>query len=118
MFDIIIYATAALVIVCGGLYLITVRDEKRGAAKSAPKTIPVIYYTLTPKDKALLDAAGELLNARIKLRLTQHDVARLMKTSVSSVVKHQHGQIPTFDWLWSYADALGVMLTIKIEEEK
>ena len=34
MFDIIIYATAALVIVCGGLYLITVRDEKRGAAKS------------------------------------------------------------------------------------
>lgn len=76
------------------------------------------YFTLSLKEKALLDASAYLLRQRLQSKVTQHELAKRMNTSVSSIVKHEHGQIPTLDWLWSYAEALGKTLAIKIEEEK
>lgn len=114
----ILIAGAAMAVLClAALYFLRREDEAIMSRHPGNQIELMDYFTETLRDKALLDATATLLRLRIQSKITQHELAERMNTSVSSVVKHEHGQIPTIDWLWSYAEALGKTLIIKIGDE-
>lgn len=118
MIEIVIAGAVMAALCVAALWALRREDEAIMNCHPGSQIELMDYFSETLRDKALLDATAALLRIRLQSKVTQHELARRMNTSVSSVVKHENGQIPTIDWLWSYAEALGKTLAIKIEEEK
>ena len=61
--------------------------------------------------------ARELINARARAKLTQHEVARRMGTSQSAVARMESGKgLPSTSSLVKYARAVGRKIEIKLSK--
>lgn len=110
----IIIAGAVMAALCVAALRALRREDEAIMAQSAPD--PALF---TPHQRMVLIAADDLMAARKRLQITEAELARLMDTPLHALTAvRNHSTVPTMDYLERMADALGVTLAIKIEEEK
>ncbi len=83
------------------------------------KKVDFDFGSMEPWKETLLSYMGQLLNARLKKKLSQAELAKRMNVKQSVISRFEHaGRIPTFEFLYRVTQALEMNLMITPHGER